>query len=264
MGSAFIRCNLQMGAHILAQCLSYHEPQWMSHKTMEAHPKDIVWRNLDDGALEMQSRYVLSWLATAGLIFVWAFPVAFVGTLSNISDLCNKVHWLEWVCRAPSVAQGLIEDVLPPVLLAALFALLPIILRALAWYQCIPRYSLMSVSVYRRFYIFLLIHGFLIVTLTSGITAAIESIIKNPTETVTQLSQRLPGASVFFLTYMITQGLAGAGSALVQLVPLIIHYLRKWFFGRTPRQAYDVTFKMPSVSVKLMLFFYSSHLTRIV
>lgn len=26
----------------------------------------------------------------------------------------------------------------------------------LAWYECIPRYSLMSVSVYRRFYLFLL------------------------------------------------------------------------------------------------------------
>lgn len=25
LGSAFIRCNLQMGAHVLAQCLSYHE-----------------------------------------------------------------------------------------------------------------------------------------------------------------------------------------------------------------------------------------------
>ena len=25
LGSAFIQCNLQMGAHVLAQCVSYHE-----------------------------------------------------------------------------------------------------------------------------------------------------------------------------------------------------------------------------------------------
>lgn len=25
LGSVFIRCNLQMGAHVLAQCVSYHE-----------------------------------------------------------------------------------------------------------------------------------------------------------------------------------------------------------------------------------------------
>ena len=25
LGSAFVQCNLQMGAHALAQCVSYHE-----------------------------------------------------------------------------------------------------------------------------------------------------------------------------------------------------------------------------------------------
>ncbi|KAG6857786.1 hypothetical protein H0H87_004202 [Tephrocybe sp. NHM501043] len=92
LGSAFIRCNLQMGAHVLAQCVSYHEPLMMYDKWMEANPKDIVWQNLDDGALEMRSRYLISWLATIGLIIVWGFPVAFIGTLSNLDDLCNRVQ----------------------------------------------------------------------------------------------------------------------------------------------------------------------------
>jgi hypothetical protein len=25
LGSAFVECNLQLGAHVLAQCVSYHE-----------------------------------------------------------------------------------------------------------------------------------------------------------------------------------------------------------------------------------------------
>jgi len=57
---------------------------------MEAHPKDIVWRNLDDGAMEMTSRKVTSWIATAGLIVLWAFPVGFIGLLSSLPDLCAK------------------------------------------------------------------------------------------------------------------------------------------------------------------------------
>lgn len=253
LGSAFIRCNLQMGAHILSQCLSYHEPLKMYDKWMEAHPKDIVWNNLDDGALEMKSRYLLSWAATIGLIIVWAFPVGFIGTLSNLSELCTNVKWLAWVCKVNHVARGVIEGVLPPALLAALFAVLPLILRFLAWYECIPRYSLISVSVYRRFYFFLLIHGFLIVTISSGITNAIGDIIKEPTQTVQKLASQLPGASVFFLTYMLTQGLAGAGSALVQLAPLALHYIKKWFLGRTPRQAYMVTFMMPAADFGVLL-----------
>jgi calcium permeable stress-gated cation channel len=46
---------------------------------------------------------------------------------------------------------------------------------------------------------------------------------------------------------LVTQGLTGAGGALLQAATLFMHYTRKWFFGRTPRQAYTVTFVMPSV-----------------
>ena len=42
-GSAFIQCELQIGAHVLAQCTSYHEPLFMSDRWIEAAPEDIVW-----------------------------------------------------------------------------------------------------------------------------------------------------------------------------------------------------------------------------
>jgi hypothetical protein len=47
-GSAFVQCNLQMGAHVLAQCVSYHEPLKMSQKWIEVAPDDIIWNNIDD------------------------------------------------------------------------------------------------------------------------------------------------------------------------------------------------------------------------
>jgi calcium permeable stress-gated cation channel len=60
----------------------------------------------------------------------------------------------------------------------------------LAWYENIPLYSLLSISVYKRYYAFLVLyvlvlslitlfvsnfnsHGFLIVTISSGITSTI-------------------------------------------------------------------------------------------
>ncbi|KAF7315698.1 hypothetical protein MIND_00085400 [Mycena indigotica] len=253
LGSVFIRCNLQLGAHVLAQCVSHHQPLAMSDRWMETSPKDIVWNNLDDGALEMTWRYVVSWLATVGLIIAYGFPVIFIGTLSSVDDLCSKVHWLAWVCKAPTPIPGIIQGVLPPAFLAILFALLPILLWALAWFECIPRYSLIAVSVYRRFFLFLLVHGFLIVTLSSGVATLISDIIDRPTQTVQQLAYKLPKVSIFFLTYMVAQGLAGAGAAMAQLFPIILHFVKKWFLGRTPRQAFNVTFKMPAADFSLIL-----------
>ncbi|KAJ7495963.1 DUF221 family protein [Mycena galericulata] len=253
LGSVFIRCNLQLGAHVLAQCVSYHRPLAMDQKTMETNPKDIVWENLDDGAFEMTWRYAVSWLATFGLIIAWGFPVAFIGTLSQVGTLCSKVHWLSWVCTAPKPIPGIVQGIIPPLLLAILFVILPFILRGLAWYECIPRYSLISTSVYRRYFLFLLVHGFLIVTISSGVTSVVESIIDNPTHTIQSMAAQLPGASIFFLTYMVTQGLAGAGAALAQLFPIALHFIQKWLLGRTPRQAFNVTFLMPSADFGVIL-----------
>jgi hypothetical protein len=57
---------------------------------------------------------------------------------------------------------------------------------------------------------------------------------------VEDLATNLPRSSIFFLTYMVTQGFAGAGSALLQIAPLAMHFIKKIFFGRTPRQAFQV------------------------
>jgi hypothetical protein len=38
-----------------------------------------VAANIDDGAYEVRSRYVLSWAATFALIVLWGFPVALAG-----------------------------------------------------------------------------------------------------------------------------------------------------------------------------------------
>ena len=212
----------------------------------------------------MKFRYLLSWAATLALIVLWAIPVAFAGAVSNVSTLCRTYHWLAWVCTTPTVVQGLIQGVFPPLFLAILFLLLPYFLRALGWFENITRYSHLSISVYRRYYLFLVIHGFLIITLTSGLTATAggitattaqvaTGIANDPKLVVENLAKYLPDASIFFLTYMIQQGFTGAASALLQAGPLILFFIQRLFFGETPREVYAATFTMPSVDFGEML-----------
>lgn len=252
-GAAFVQCNLQLGANILAQVIVSDEPLRMYDKWTDVAPDDIVWRNIDDSGYETRARYVTSWLAMIGLIVLWTFPVAFVGLLSNVSSLCAKVHWLAWICRLSEIPQGIIQGILPPVFLAILFLILPWILTGLAWYENIPRWSLISLSVYKRYYIFLIFHGFLVVTLSSGLTASIPKILSNPGSIIEELSTRLPDASTFFLTYTVTTGFAGAASALLQLAGIALYFLHRWLFGDTPRQAYQKTYVMPTADFGVIL-----------
>ena len=67
--------------------------------------------------------------------------MAFIGVLSNVSTLTEKVHWLRWIqgdSFGKHLLQGVISGVLPPVLLALLMMLLPAILRQLAIFEGKP------------------------------------------------------------------------------------------------------------------------------
>lgn len=143
----------------------------------------------------MRFRYLTSWLGSLVLIAIWFVPVSFVGTLSNVTTLCDNVpcvlplllllttlsellciRWLCWIRHAPSPVPGIIQGVLPPLFLAILFAILPWLLKGawtrcgvvgvslilpllgLAWYENIPRWSLLSISVYKRYFMFLVVY----------------------------------------------------------------------------------------------------------
>ncbi|KAF9787955.1 DUF221-domain-containing protein [Thelephora terrestris] len=247
LNSAFILFNNQMAAHMAVRLLTHHEPYRMTKKYIDVAPQDVVWDNLSMNPYEAQVRRLISYAATAGLIILWAFPVAFIGTLSNVPKLCATYSFLSWLCGLPSVVTGIIGGILPPVLLAVLMALLPIILRLLARFEGIPKHTDIELSLMTRYFIFQVIHSFLIVTLASGIIAALPQLAGNLGLAPTLLARNLPLASNFFLTFVILQGLTATASVLLTLVPLIIYYVKLILLGSTPRSVFTIKYTMRNV-----------------
>jgi len=248
LNSAFILFNQQIGAHIAAQITVHNEPYRMAEKYTEVAPADVIWGNLGINPYEARIRRVVSYAATAALIIFWTIPVAFVGIVSNVSQLCVRYKWLHWLCTLPNVVVGIISGVLPPVALAILMMLLPIVLRLLARFEGIPRRTGLELSLMTRYFIFQVVHGFLIVTLSSGIIAALPGLLNNPGSIATILAQKLPEASTFFLTYAILQGLAGSAGGLLQAVPLILYYVKLYILGSTPRSIYNIKYTLRNVA----------------
>ncbi|ELU38476.1 DUF221 family protein [Rhizoctonia solani AG-1 IA] len=263
-GSAFIQCNLQMGAHVLAQCVSYHEPLKMSQKWVEVAPDDIIWDNIDDvrSSSEAMNRYTDEHRELTRFDRVTSCP-ADTGN-SGLSQQHLRVFYptlINYVPRpsgwngfaagdisVPDVVQGIIQGVLPPAVIAILFLLLPIYLRGESNNGFIMNGPLKQRS-HGRFRvhppgvdfnaIWLLIRYF--------------QILEQPSKAVELLATNLPNASIFFLTYIVANGLAGSASALAQVGPLVIHVVKKYLFGSTPRQSFEITFMMPQVSYYLVL-----------
>ncbi|KAG6888105.1 hypothetical protein C0995_010670 [Termitomyces sp. Mi166 len=247
INSAFITFNNQIAAHLAQQSLTHHEPYRMSAKYIEVAPDDVIWSNLSMNPYERKIRIAISWAATAGLIIFWAIPVAFVGVVSNVYGLCVSTPWLAWLCKLPKVVVGIIAGILPPVLLAVLMMLLPIVLRLFARFEGIPKRNGLELSLMTRFFIFQVVHSFFVVTLSSGIVKALPALINNPTSVPSLLAHNLPGASTFFLTYIVLQGLSVVAAGFLQIVPLIIYYVKLFILGSTPRSIHGIKFGLGSV-----------------
>jgi hypothetical protein len=129
-------------------------------------PPNLYWPNLDLNSKLLPGRVALSWALTIGLILIWAIPVTFAGGLSNLSGMCTQVSFLSWVCTLPKPVLGIIQGAAPPIAIAVLFILLPIILRIFAKLSGKPTIPLLDKSVFDRYALFLIIHGMLIVTIS--------------------------------------------------------------------------------------------------
>ncbi|KIL63152.1 hypothetical protein M378DRAFT_80198 [Amanita muscaria Koide BX008] len=248
LNSAFITFYRQISTHLAAQALLHHKPYCMSGKYFELKPDDVIWSNLGMNPYEQKVRMALSYAATGALIIFWTFPVALIGAISSISSVCSEVRWLNWICSLPDAVKGIISGVLPPVLLAVLLMLLPIVLRLFAKFEGIPQKTGVELSLMSRFFIFQVIHSFLIVTLSSGVVSSLNGFLHNPTSIPSLLAKYLPQASTFFLTYIILQGLSGTAGGFLQIVTLVIYYVKLFIFGSTPRSVYDVKYGTSNVA----------------
>ncbi|KAF7360376.1 Protein kinase domain-containing protein [Mycena venus] len=248
ISSAFITFNRQIAAHMVENILLHHEPYRMAEKYTEVSPADVIWSNLGLNPYEMKLRMLLSYAATIALIVFWAIPVSFVGIISNLHSLATTAKWLNWIDKLPSPVIGILSGILPPVLLAVLMMLLPIILRQFAVFEGVPKRTGVELSLMTRFFMFQVVHSFLIVTISSGIVAALPQLLKNPGSVSSLLAMKLPAASTFFLTYTILQGLTGTAGGFLQIVPLVVYYVKLVLLGSTPRSVYGIKYGARSVA----------------
>lgn len=88
----------------------------------------------------------------------------------------------------------------------------------------------------------------MIITLSSGIIKALPDLVNNPTSIPGLLASNLPGASTFFITYAILQGLGGTAGGFLQIVPLVMHYVKLYVLSSTPRSVYAVHYDLRDVA----------------
>ena len=95
-----------------------------------------------------------------------------------------------------------------------------------------PSLSMIELFVLKSYFVFQVVQVFLVTTLSAAISASLTKILENPLSVRNLLSESLPKASNFYVSYLILQGLAMSATRVVHLPSLHRAVFAK---GKTPR-----------------------------
>ncbi|KAI1386377.1 DUF221-domain-containing protein [Hypoxylon trugodes] len=250
MKSAFIQFNHQVAAHMACQSVTHHVPRQMAPRTVEISPNDVLWENMALSWWSEWLRTTISVGVVVGMIILWAFPVAFTSSISQVSTLTDTFPWLGFINKNKTIHNVVsgVAGVLPAVLLALLLWLVPVIMGFLAGFKGAKTGSQKSETVQKFYFAFLFVQVFLVVSLASGVLQTLEDLASNPTGVADLLAENLPKAANYFFSYMILQALSVSSGTLLQIGALLNWYVIARIMNSTARNKWSTNTKLPEVN----------------
>ncbi len=241
MNSAFIQFNHQVAAHMACQSVSHHLPKQMAPRLVEIDPKDVVWENMSIPWWQSYIRTAAVVSVVAGMIVLWAIPVAFTSALSQLSTLAQTFKFLDFLLRLPTWFISALQGVLPALFLALLMVLLPLILRFLSKVQGTQSGMLIELSVQKYYFFFLFVQLFLVVSIAAAVSTLLGLFTQGAdalTSIPSILATNVPRASNYFFSYMLLQALSVSAGALVQIGGLISWFILAPLLDTTARSKF--------------------------
>ncbi|EFX05642.1 duf221 domain protein [Grosmannia clavigera kw1407] len=244
--AVFIEFDTQAAAENAYQSIAYHEGLQM-RRYIGIAPPDVVWSTLSIPWWQLLLRKYAVIAFICVLIIFWAIPVAVVGAISNINYL-ETISFLTWLKKIPDIVMGLVTGLLPSVLLSLLMSLVPVVMRLCAKLAGEPSNSRVELFTQNAYFCFQVIQVFLVSTLSSSATAVGKQIADDPSSVTDILSNNLPKASNYYMSYFIVQGFSVASGVLAQITGLIIFKLLYKYLTGTPRAMYTKWTSLSAIS----------------
>lgn len=108
--------------------------------------------------------------------------------------------------------------------------------------------SQIELFVQNAFFLFQLVQVFLIRTITDTASAALVSIVQQPTRVFSILSEALPTSSNFYISYFIVEGLMIGMDVMTQIGSCVIFKIAYRIWSRNPREMYTRWTTLSSIS----------------
>jgi hypothetical protein len=233
--SAFITFANPLAAHMVCQTVIHTSSGYMTPRTMPLSVDDVVWSNVNITWRDRTIRTVLSNVLIVATASACVIPVALAGLLSQIIYITQAVSWLSWINKLPQSTLGLLQGVLPPILVAILIKGFVVVLKYLVRKQGISSRSHINLKIQDYYFCFLFVQVTIVVSLSAGLTAIVNEVTHGASLSAT-LAKNLPKAGNYFLSYILLQGLSISGNALLRMDRLIGKFILGPIFDKSVTQ----------------------------
>lgn len=156
----------------------------------------------------------------------WTIPAGFIVGLFNLENLSKQpaFKWAVDIIDKSAFVRGLIQGLLPPVLMAVLISLIPTLFRFVVSHERIPSKSLIEVKTRDYFFMFTLYGSFLVIVVGSSLLQDIDN-LKNINDTINIIASEVPGVGIYFASFVLVQALIPFPLALSGIVRIIVRWI---------------------------------------
>lgn len=212
MNNAVVQFYSPLHAQILCQTSTFQSSAFARVKCKIVDSDGINWESVLRPRWKKLVRRAATTAISLLIIIGWTFPVTLVGLLTQVNYLTQLVPPLSWIHDLPSKIQYTIAGALPAVFLSLLLSAVPLIFSSFNNEDTFRECNLVT---QRNLFLFLFIQVFLVITISSGVSAVAYQVLHQPTTIPQLLASNLPKAANFFLSYIILQGLTTSGIQLL-------------------------------------------------
>lgn len=226
--TAFITMHSVAQAQMLAQAVL--DPK-LNHliTTLAPAPHDIIWSNLCLTRQERNLRIFMVMLFIGLVSVLMVFPVIFLTNFLNINTIAKVAPALGEFLKSHQWAENLITGILPPYVFTLFNVVMPYFYIWITKRQGFTSHGDEELSSVLKNFFYIFVNLFLVFTLFGTAT------LNDTTQLAFQLAKSLRELSLFYVDFIILQGIGIFPYKLLLLGNLLKYSIGNWFWCKTPR-----------------------------
>lgn len=204
--SAIILFKNKRAASILSQANMANDSTEWNVETMP-EPKGLNWNAFSIPYYQATIRRISVFSFIVALTFFWSIPAFGIASLISLDRAAEKFAFLRPVLNWNRELKGLIQGLLPTLILAIIVALIPIVIRFFVSKERLHSTHVIERKTRDYFYFFTIYSSFFCIVIGASILDEIKAIASNFDfiKMLDLLGKSIPASSLFFATFIVFQ-----------------------------------------------------------